>query len=121
MRHHEARAELLDAAVAVLDRLREVVARVHVHQREREAARPERLLGQAQEHDRVLAAGEQQDGTLELGGDLTHDVDRLGLEGVEMCQLVGHRAERIPGKAYRVKTLCSFPRSAVRGPQPHCS
>ncbi len=46
--------------------------------------RPERLLGQAQQHDRVLAAGEQQHRPLELGGDLAHDVDRLGLERTQM-------------------------------------
>ena len=81
-------AELGDAAVAELDHLGEVVAGVDVHQREREAAGPERLLRQAQQHDRVLAAGEQQHGPLELGRDLAHDVDRLGLERVE----VGERA-----------------------------
>ena len=53
-------------------------------------AGPERLLGQAQQDDRVLAAGEQQHGPLELGGDLAHDVDRLGLERVEVGELVGH-------------------------------
>ena len=78
----QALAELGDAAVAELDHLGEVVAGVDVHQREREAARAERLLGQAQQHDRVLAAGEQQHRALELGGDLAHDVDRLGLQRV---------------------------------------
>ena len=77
-------AQLLDAAVAELEDLGEVVAGVDVHDREREARRPERLLGEAQQHDRVLAAREQQHGSLELGGDLAHDEDRLGLQGVEM-------------------------------------
>ena len=63
---------------------------VDVHEREREAAGPERLLGQAQQHDRVLAAAEQQDGPLELGGDLAHDVDGLALERVEVGELVAH-------------------------------
>ena len=81
-------AELGDAPVAVLDDLGEVVAGVDVHQREREAAGPERLLGQAQQHDRVLAAGEQQHRALELRGDLAHDVDRLGLEGAQVDELV---------------------------------
>ena len=49
--------------------------------------RAERLLGQAQQHDRVLAAAEQQHRPLELGGDLAHDVDRLGLERVQVGQL----------------------------------
>jgi hypothetical protein len=83
----QALAELGDAAVAELDDLREVVPGVDVHEREREPARPEGLLGQAQQHDRVLAAGEQQHGPLELGGDLAHDVDGLGLQGSQVRKL----------------------------------
>ena len=83
-------AELGDAAVAEVDDLREVVPRVDVHEREREARRAERLLGQAQQHDRVLAAAEQQHRLLELGGDLAHDVDRLGLEGLEVSGRAAH-------------------------------
>ena len=79
-------AELGDPPVAELDDLREVVPGVDVQQREREAPGPERLLGQPQQHDRVLAAGEQQRRPLALRGDLAHDVDRLGLEVVEMAQ-----------------------------------
>ena len=77
-----------DQAVAELDHLGEVVPGVDVHDREREAPGPERLLGQPQQHDRVLAAAEQQHGALELGGDLAEDVDRLGLEGLEVRELV---------------------------------
>ena len=73
-----------DAPVAVLDRLGEVVPGVDVHDRERELARPERLLGEAEQDDRVLAAGEEQHRPLELGGDLAEDVDGLGLELVEV-------------------------------------
>ena len=60
--------------------------------------RPERLLGQAQHHDRVLAAGEQQHRPLELGRDLADDVDRLGLELVEVGQHVrlGHTERSRP-------------------------
>ena len=47
-------------------------------------AGPERLLGQPQQHDRVLAAAEEQDRALELGGDLAHHVDGLGLERLEL-------------------------------------
>ena len=52
----EALVELGDAAVAELDHLGKVVARVDVHDRERELARTKCLLGQPQQHDRVLAA-----------------------------------------------------------------
>src|SRR3954453_18187270 len=81
-------AELGDTAVAELEDLGEVVARVHVHERERERRRAECLLGEAQQHDRVLPAAEEQHGLGQLGGDLAHDVYRLGLEDLEMRQLV---------------------------------
>ena len=85
--HDQALAQLGHAAVAELDDLGEVVAGVDVHEREREARRAEGLLGQAQQDDRVLAAAEQQDGALQLGGHLAHDVDGLGLEDLEVGQL----------------------------------
>ena len=89
-RDDELDAELGDPAVAVVEHLVEVVAGVDVHHRERDPGRPERLLGQAQ-HDRgVLAAREQQHRLLELGRDLTEDVDRLGLERVEVRELGRH-------------------------------
>ena len=53
-------AGLRQAAIPVLDHLREVVPRVDMHDRERQRQRAERLLGDAQQHDRVLAAAEQQ-------------------------------------------------------------
>ena len=57
---------------------------VDVQQRERHAAGRERLLREPDEHDRVLAAAEQQGGALTLGGDLAHHVDGLGLERTQM-------------------------------------
>src|SRR4051794_29395114 len=98
-------AELGDAAVAEVDDLREVVARVHVHERERERRRTERLLGQPQEDDRVLAAAEEQHRLGELGRDLAHDVDRLGLEDVHVRQLV--RAHAATG-AFRNWSRCTI-------------
>ena len=78
-----------DQFVAGRDRfLVEVVAGVDVHDRERQPTGPKRLQRQMQHHDRVLAAGEQQDRTLELGGDLASDVDRLGLQRAQMAELV---------------------------------
>ena len=81
-------AELLDELVAERDHLREVVAGVDVHHREREASGAERLLGQAHQHDRVLAAAEQQHRALELRGHLAHDEDRFGLERLQVRELV---------------------------------
>ena len=89
-RHHQAGTGTVHGAVAELDDLGEVVPGVDVHDRERQLARPERLGRQVQHDDRVLAAREQQHGPLELGRDLTDDVDRLGLEGPEVGQLVVH-------------------------------
>ena len=110
-------AELGDAAVAKLDDLGEVVARVDVHQREREATRPERLLGEAQQHDRVLAAAEQQHGLRQLGGDLAHDVDRLGLERLQMRQPCGHAGTTSTsvGVTRRRRPRCEQPGSDADG------
>jgi hypothetical protein len=55
-----------------------------VHDRERELPGPEGLLGEPEQDDRVLAAGEQQYRPLELRRDLAEDVDGLGLELVEV-------------------------------------
>jgi hypothetical protein len=73
-----------DPPVPVVDHLGEVVPGVNVHDRERDLCWREGTLGQGQHHDRVLAAGEQQHRPLELGGYLSHDVDRLSLENVEL-------------------------------------
>ena len=75
---------LRDQAIAELDHLGEVVPGVDVQQREGDLARGEGLLGEADEHDRVLAAAEEQGGLLTLGGDLAHDVDGLGLERAQV-------------------------------------
>ena len=83
----------------ILEDLGEVVAGVHVHDRKRDRRRRERLLGQREHDDRVLAAGEQQHGPLELGRDLAEDVDRLGLEHVELRErVVGAHAAAPAGR-----------------------
>ena len=89
--------------VANLQDLVEVVAGVDVHHRERQPARCECLDRQVQHDDRVLTAGEQQHRLLELGGDLTDDVDGLGLQRAQMAQLVpgGGRVE-VGGGRHRI-------------------
>jgi hypothetical protein len=52
----------------------------------RESARAEGLLGQAQEHDGILAAGEQQGRVAALAGHFAQDVDGLGFEPVEVVE-----------------------------------
>ncbi|GAA2781428.1 hypothetical protein GCM10020219_061110 [Nonomuraea dietziae] len=82
--HHQPGAELGGAPVTELDDLGEVVPGVDVHEREGDRRRPEGLLRDAQHHDGVLATGEEQTRALELRRHLTHDVDGLGLENVEL-------------------------------------
>ena len=88
----EALVQLGHAAVAEREDLGEVVPRVDVQQREREAGRAERLLRQAQEDDGVLAAAEHQRQALALRGDLPHDVDGFRLEGAQMGDGAGVHA-----------------------------
>ena len=84
-------AELGDPAVPVVEDLAEVVAGVDVHERERDPGGPEGLLRDLQHHRGVLAAREEEHGVLELGRDLAEDVDRLGLERVEVRdRRIGH-------------------------------
>jgi len=68
------------------------VARVDVHDRKGELLGPERLLGDAQQNDRVLAAREQHHRSLELRRDLAHDEDRLGFENGKVAQSAVGRA-----------------------------
>jgi hypothetical protein len=103
--HDEALAELLHQAIAVLDRLGEVVAGVHVHHRVGEARGPERLHREVHQDDGVLAAREEQHRPLALGGHLAEDVDRLRLQGTQVSELIRrrHRRERsltlVPGSS----------------------
>ena len=64
------------------------MARLHIEKRHRQVRRPEGFLGQAQQADGIFAAGEQQGRTFEFGGHLAHDVDGLGLEVLEVVELV---------------------------------
>jgi hypothetical protein len=84
----EAEVELLHLAVAVGDHLGEVVPGVDMYDRERQPLRPAGLDGEVEQYRRVLAAGEQEGGFLELGHHFTDDVDGLGFELVEMREPV---------------------------------
>ena len=118
-RDDQALAELGDAAVAELDHLREVVLRVHMHQREREWRGAERLLGQAEQHDRVLASAEQEHGTLEFRSDLTHHVDGLRLERPQMAQLQAcGDAHCGAGSTCRPHSVLSVPAQRPSRPEP---
>ena len=71
-----------------LNEFGELVPGLNVQEWHRDVRRAERLFGEAQEADGVLAAGEQQRRALELARDLTHDVDGLGLQILQMVQMV---------------------------------
>ena len=98
-RHEEAGAHLLHHRVAERDHLGEVVPGVDVHHRERHPGGRERLHGQVEHDDGVLAAREQQHRPLELGRHLPDDVDGLRLEGPQVRQLVGGGHGRDHGKS----------------------
>ncbi|CAJ8070233.1 Uncharacterised protein [Burkholderia pseudomallei] len=94
---HQLRADLLCAAVAEIDHLVVVVARVDVHERKRQRrpavrAEPERLEREMQHDHRILAAREQQRRLAAFRDELAQDVDRLGLEPVEMAHPARRRA-----------------------------
>ena len=95
--HDEARPGRRGLSVPVRDDLVEVVARVDVHDGEREERGGERLDREVQQHRGVLAAAEEQDGSLALRGDLSDDEDGVRLEKVEVVD---------PRRALRVVRRC---------------
>jgi len=83
------------AAVAKIVEFGEVVPGVDVEQRHRQLRGTERFFREAQEADRILAAGEQNRRTVEFARDLAHDVDRFRLEPVEVIEVVGTHFRRL--------------------------
>jgi hypothetical protein len=84
----KAYAHLRDPAVPVVEYLRKVVPGVNVQDRERDCRRVERLCGKMQHDDRILAPREHQYGAFEFGGNLTDDVERLGLQHPQLRQAI---------------------------------
>jgi hypothetical protein len=94
VRHDQALADFGHALFAEVDHFGEVVARVHVQQREGQFALQlarcavlhlEGLFGQVQHHARILAAGKQQGRALETGGHFTQDEDGFFFQGVQVA------------------------------------
>jgi hypothetical protein len=81
-------AQLLGAAVAKLVELRKMMTRIHIQERHRNVRRAKRFLRETQEADRVLAAGKQERGAFEFPRHFPHDVNRFGLEMLEVIQVV---------------------------------
>ena len=94
-RDDELDSELLHGAIAELDQLGEVVTGVDVHDRERDAGRRERPDREVEHDHRVLAAGEQQHRSLELGRDLADDRDRLVFEMGGRGERCGHPSGQV--------------------------
>jgi hypothetical protein len=76
----ELSANPLNETIAEVDRLGEVMTRVHVRERERDLGGSEGLLRQVHHENGVLAPRKEQDRPLELRGYLTHEEDRLRFE-----------------------------------------
>ena len=87
--------EFLGATIAELDELGKLVTGRHVEERHRNVRGAEGLLGKTEQTDRVLAAGEEDGGTLKLRGDLAHDVDRLRLKVIQVIEMIAFHEERL--------------------------
>ncbi|MDT4831032.1 hypothetical protein FQZ97_645210 [compost metagenome] len=106
--HDQGFAQLGRARVAEGDHFVEVVPGIDVHQREREAAWPEGLLGQAQQHHGILAAREQQDGLFAFRGDLAQDEYRFRFQPIQVAALDDGRHD------YSTKTDFEFMGGVIR-------
>ena len=104
----EVESELLRRVVPELDHLPELPRRVDVEEREGQVARRERLPGEVEHDARILADRVHHHGSLEARGDLADDVDRLGLEGLQVRELVlddRHGTWRLAGGAAQFATI----------------
>src|SRR5258706_2914632 len=82
--HDDPAPQLRCARVAERDYLREIMPGVDVHERKWKLRGAEGFLGQAQQHDRILSAGEEQHRVGTFAGDFAQDENRFRLEQVEM-------------------------------------
>lgn len=85
----ETGAEFGGATVAEGEEFGEFVAGLDVEERHGDVGGAEGLFCEAQDADGILAAGEEEGGAFELGGDFAEDVDGLGFELVEVIEMVG--------------------------------
>ncbi len=88
--HQQVQIHLLDHALAEAVHLAEFPAGVHMQHREWQAAGIEGLACQMQHDGGVLADGIQHYRVLELGGNLTDDVDAFGFQLFQMGQFFQH-------------------------------
>ena len=91
--HDQLGVDVATECVAERDHLAELEGRIDVKQWERQPSRRKGLLRQANHHRRVLADRVEHHRVLTLGDDLAHDVNALGLELLQVAQIVaGQRA-----------------------------
>ena len=91
-------SQLRGTSITECDDFRKVVAGVDMEEGKREAARPERLFSEAQQHQGILAAREEQGRVTALARNFAQDMDRLGFEPAEVMRIGGRRFQRV---AYR--------------------
>ena len=108
---HDQVEAVLGGCVAELVHRLELPRRVDVHQRERRLRRVERLERQVQHHRAVLADRVQHRRSLRLRHRLAHDLDRLGLEPLQVGQPPGGQLSR--GCRLRSSSSWSFASSIV--------
>jgi hypothetical protein len=105
--HDEALAQFSGARVAQRDDFRKIVTGVDMQQRKREASGPEGFLREAQQHQRILAAGEEQGRVRALACDFAQDVDRLRFQPQEMMRIGRRlRVDRFGGAHDRFVECC---------------
>ena len=92
--HEQPGPDRLHLGVPVGEDLGEVVARVDVHDRERDPARGECLGRQVEQHGRVLAPAKKEDRTLRFGRHLADDEDGQRLEEIEVPEGVFDRPDQ---------------------------
>ena len=91
--HYQPLAQLCRAPIAKRDHFRKIVPCVDVQQWEWKRPGAESLFREAQEHQRILAAGEEEGGVAALAGDFAQDMDRLGFEPAEMMDIGRRRPD----------------------------
>jgi hypothetical protein len=87
--HDELKPKLGGTTVPERDHVAKLPGGVNVQQRKRRLARIERLQRQVQQNRRVLADGIEQHRIVALRDGLPNDVNALGLQGIEMSELIG--------------------------------
>ena len=96
------RTQMLNPLVAVRDRLREVVARIDMQQRERDLARVKRLAGKVADDHRVLACGKQQHRAFKFRSNFAQNEDRFRFQHAKVSAVHCPCPSEKPGSPSKV-------------------